>query len=144
MATYLIELPRGQVAGSDFARSQLAPQAPAEWFDPEYRRAYMQAAIEQGVAWQIRVNREERRWTQRDLADRLSTRQSAVSRLENPQAPGITLTTLIKVAHAFDCALVVKFVPYSELARDAEDMSPNRLYAASFQDEFVGTRLVHE
>jgi transcriptional regulator with XRE-family HTH domain len=95
----------------------------------------MQAAIEQGLAWQVRVNREQRGWTQRQLAQKMGTKQSAVSRLEDPEDPGVNLQTLINAAHAFDCALLVKFVPYSMLAHESEDLSPERLYAARFDDE---------
>jgi transcriptional regulator with XRE-family HTH domain len=118
--------------------SQHPQRTPAEWSEREYRQAYMQAAIEQGVSWQIRVNREERGWTQEELAQRMGTKQSAVSRLEDPEDPGVTLRTLIKAANAFDCALLVKFVPYSTLAQESEDLSPERLYAASFGDEAKG------
>jgi hypothetical protein len=31
------------------------------WHDREFREAYAEAAVEQGIAWQVRVNRESRR-----------------------------------------------------------------------------------
>src|SRR5690554_2415184 len=80
-----------------------------EWVDAEYRQAYAEAAIEQGIAWQIRANREARNLSQTELAKKIGTRQSAVSRLEDPEHGGHTIPTLLKLAHAFDCALSVKF-----------------------------------
>lgn len=106
-----------------------------EWLDEEFRQAYAEAAVEQGIAWQIRANRRGRCWTQDDLARMLDTKQSAVSRLEDPEYGGHSLETLVKVAHAFDCALSVKFVSYSELAREAEDLSDTVLFAKPFCDE---------
>lgn len=91
-----------------------------EWEDKEYREAYMEAAIEQGIAWQIRINRKLRGWSQRELASILGTGQSAVSRLEDPSYGKHSLETLLKVANAFDCALTVKMVSFSELAYSSE------------------------
>ncbi|MCD6674883.1 MAG: helix-turn-helix transcriptional regulator [Burkholderiaceae bacterium] len=129
------------------AFQQMVPVAvsiPEKWRDPEYRHAYMEAAIDQGVAWQIRVNREERGWTQAELAQRIDSRQSAVSRLEDPEAGDVRLSTLKKVARALDCALIVRFASYSELASLSSDLGPDRLYAASFTDEFAQESLTYE
>jgi transcriptional regulator with XRE-family HTH domain len=122
----------------------IAAPIPQKWRDPEYRHAYMEAAIDQGIAWQIRVNREERGWTQAEFAERIGSRQSAVSRLEDPEAGGTRLSTLKKVARALDCALIVRFAPYSELARASADLAPDRLYASSFGDEFSQESISHE
>lgn len=80
----------------------------------------MEASIEQGIAWQIRINRELRGMTQRQLAQILGTKQSAISRLEDPTYGAHSLETLIGIAKAFDCALSVKLVAYSQLAYDSE------------------------
>lgn len=106
-----------------------------KWRKPEYRHAYMESAIEQGVAWQIRVNRERRQMNQRDLAEKIGSRQSAISRAEDTTYGRHRLETLVKIAHAFDCALQVRFVPYSTLAKDSDDLSPLALYAPSYSEE---------
>jgi len=59
--------------------------------------------------------RERLGWTQSVLAEKLDTNQNAVYRLESPDYGKATLTTLKKVAAAMDVALVVRFVPFSEL-----------------------------
>lgn len=107
-----------------------------EWQEREYRQAYMEASIEQGVAWQIKVNRNKRGWTQQNLASRLGTKQSAIARLEDPEYGNHSLETLIQVAHAFDCALLVKFIPYSTLARESQKLAPDDLFAAGYESEF--------
>jgi transcriptional regulator with XRE-family HTH domain len=105
------------------------------WRNQEYRQAYMEAAIEQGVAWQIKINRERRQLSQKALAQRIGTRQSAISRAEDPEYGRHRLETLAKIANAFDCALQVRFIPYSVLAMDSDDLSPDALYAPSFEEE---------
>ncbi|MFU1927636.1 helix-turn-helix domain-containing protein [Bordetella hinzii] len=95
----------------------------------------MRAAIEQGVAWQIRVNRQARGWTQAEFAGMIGGGQSAISRLEDPEYGCHSLNKLLEVADAFDCALLVKFVPYSTLAEESEHLSPECLFAAPFADE---------
>ena len=106
-----------------------------KWRDAEYRRAYLLASIEQGIAWQIKTNRNARGLSQTDLANALGTKQSAVSRLEDPSYGGYTLDTLVSVAQAFDCAVSLRFVPYSALARESQDLSPEALYAAPYPEE---------
>lgn len=114
-----------------------------KWLDRDYRQSYMEASIEQGVAWQIRANRKKRHLSQEKLAEMLGTNQSAISRIEDPDYGKHSIDTLIGVAHAFDCALSVKFIPYSELARESENLSEEDLFAAPFSDErqFIGAYL---
>jgi transcriptional regulator with XRE-family HTH domain len=100
-----------------------------QWSDREYREAYLEASIEQGIAWQIRINRQKRGLTQKDLAKTLKTRQSAISRLEDPEHGAYNLKTLIEIAKAFDCALSVKYIPYSRLAEES--------YMLSEEDQFA-------
>lgn len=106
-----------------------------QWRDVEYREAYAEAAVEQGIAWQVRVNRERRGLTQSQLAASIHTHQSAVSRMEDPEYGSHSLQQLVKVAHAFDCALIVKFVSYAVLARESECLSPDQLFAPSYTEE---------
>lgn len=110
---------------------------PDSWFDKEYREAVVEAGIEQDIAWQIRNNRQLRNWTQKDLSERLATQQSAVQRLEDPNYGSHSLRTLVKVAHAFDCALQVRLLPFSKYAELTKDLSPEATYAASFIEEFA-------
>ena len=83
--------------------------------DREYRDALVQESINQGIAFQIRANRVTRGLTQADLARRTGKAQPEISRLEDPDYEGYTLKTLSRIAAAFDVALSVRFIPYSEL-----------------------------
>lgn len=101
----------------------------------EYRQAYAEAAVEQGIAWQVRINRERRGLTQSELAALIDTKQSAISRMEDPEYGAHSLQQLVKVAHAFDCALMVKLVSYSVLAQEGDCLSPDQLYAPTYTEE---------
>jgi transcriptional regulator with XRE-family HTH domain len=95
----------------------------------------MEAAVEQGIAWQIRVNRTQRGMSQADLGGKIGSTQSAISTAEDPCSGKPSLDTLIQIAQVFDCALQVRFIPYSRLAMESEDLSPEALYAAAYDEE---------
>lgn len=105
---------------------------PEEWKNVEYRRAAMEATVENTVAWQVRINREERGLKQVELAKLMATGQSAISKLEDTSGHDVLLSTLFKAAHAFDCALVVRFVEYSAFVAQTTDVTPERMFAAGF------------
>ncbi|SEL61531.1 Helix-turn-helix domain-containing protein [Roseateles sp. YR242] len=97
----------------------------------------MEAAVDQGIAWQIKINRERRGLSQKQLASKLGTQQSAISRLEDPDYGSHSLESLKQVASAFDCALLLKLVPFSVLAAESEKLSPDDLFAAPFDQEVL-------
>lgn len=121
-----------QPAASTPRKSDFPLNARPQWGDREYREAYMEAAIEQGVAWQIKINRKFRNMSQKELAAAIGTQQSAISRLEDPEYGAQSLETLLDVAKAFDCALLVKFISYSELAKESERLSETDQYAVPY------------
>jgi transcriptional regulator with XRE-family HTH domain len=59
--------------------------------------------------------RDDEGWSQQQLAEKVGTNQNAISRLENPFYGKPTITTLKRIAAAFDVALVLRFVPFSQL-----------------------------
>jgi len=94
----------------------------------------MESTIENLIAWQVRINREERGLTQAELAEMMGTKQSAISKLEDPEGGDVLLSTLMKAAHAFDCALLVRLVDYDEFASRTRDVRPERLFAPAFSE----------
>ena len=100
----------------------------------QYRRAYVEANIAHGIAHQIRTMREQRGMTQSALAKRLKTTQTIVSRLEDPSYGRYTLSSLLRVTHAFDVALLVKFVSFPKFLNETADKSPRGLFADSFDE----------
>ncbi len=109
-----------------------------EWAEKEYRHAYLEESIEQGIAWQIKLNRKARGWSQAELAKMIGTQQSAISRLEDPCYGGHSLETLTSIAHAFDCALMVKLISYGQLAVESERLGELDQIAMSYEDEIGG------
>ena len=117
----------------DLARNAIEPAIlPVEWNHSDYRKAAMESMAENMIAWQIRINREERGMTQSALAELMGTKQSAISKLEDPEGGDVLVSTLLKAAHAFDCALVVRLVDYAEFESLTRDVRPERLFAAGF------------
>lgn len=111
--------------------------------DKEYRDAFVEGHIRTGAAYQIRALRNARHWLQEELATRGDTSQSVIARLENPDYGKFSLTTLLKLASAFDVALLVQFVSFSELLDRTRDLSPEGLNAPSFADDPVLHRTGH-
>lgn len=103
----------------------------------EYRDSYVSANLKNGLAHQIRTNRELRNLSQTELAAKcgVKTKQEAISRLEDPAYGNYSINTLLKIAAALDVALLVKFVPFSKFLIETADKTPNGLYAEEFGRE---------
>jgi transcriptional regulator with XRE-family HTH domain len=105
----------------------------AKLLGKKYRDAYIRENVQTGIAYQIRVMREQRnQMSQQELGKLLGKPQSVVSRLEDPDYGKLTLQTLFQVAAAFDVALLVQFVSHSEFMRRTEDVSPTALAVRAF------------
>ncbi len=76
---------------------------------PARRRGYERAGRAIRLATEIHELRQKRGLTQRELAERLGTTQSAIARLEAGNVSP-SLPTLDKVAEALGVELVVSFV----------------------------------
>jgi transcriptional regulator with XRE-family HTH domain len=100
-----------------------------------FRDAYVRAHVNQGLARQIRVLRQQRGWSQAELAKKLNTKQSAVSRLEDPAYGRYTLSMLADLASVFDVSVQVRFASFSKFLAETEDVSPTALEVESFEHE---------
>jgi transcriptional regulator with XRE-family HTH domain len=100
-----------------------------------YRDAFVSEHINSGVAFQILHNRKARNLSQVQLGQLCDMKQNQISRLENPDAGTPNLKTLDRIASAFDCALIVRFVPFSELVSWRMRLDRDNLIAASFKDD---------
>jgi transcriptional regulator with XRE-family HTH domain len=101
----------------------------------EYREALAIEHVNTTLAVQIRMMRENHQWKQSDLATRLGKHQETVSQWEDPDYGRHSMTTLKALAAAFDVALLVKFIPFSELVQDMVNLSETRLSPPSFSEE---------
>jgi transcriptional regulator with XRE-family HTH domain len=85
--------------------------------DKAYRHAYGAAHVGDYLAMQVHSMRARRGWTQKQLADESGNTQPQISNFET-SCEGVTLTSLHKLAAAFDVALIVKFVPFSLMVNE--------------------------
>ena len=103
-----------------------------ELAEKEMRDAYLAAQTRTKITAQIRALRDQREWSQGELAQRLGKPQSNVSRLENREYGSFTLKTLLELASTFDVGLVVEFVPYEDFIRRTHDLKPESLEVTGF------------
>ena len=96
----------------------------------------MSGRVRTSIALQIRRLRENGDMSQSDLAARVGTRQSAVSRLENTDYGRASVQTLLDIANALDVALVVKFVSYPEFLLQHGKVTPDALSAETFSQTY--------
>ena len=80
--------------------------------------------------------------SQEQAMDKLGMNQNAISRLENPYYGKATLTTLKRIAAAYDVGLLVEFVPFSRLVDHVSGtpstdpgLSPLTMNVPSFEEE---------
>jgi len=109
------------------------------WVDEEYRHDFAREQIAIGLAFQLRHLRENRGWTQQQLAERTGKAQETISQLENPSYGRCTVSTLAKLASAFDVVPIVRLAPFSDLAEWVVNLTPERLAPRSFPEDFQHT-----
>jgi predicted XRE-type DNA-binding protein len=73
--------------------------------DPEIRKDYEDLKPKYEMIQSLIKRRNQLRMSQSQLARTVGTRQPAISRLERGEFNNVTLSTLIKVAHALDLDL---------------------------------------
>lgn len=76
--------------------------------NPEFRKAYEESELEYQVARAVIRARIEKGLTQKQLAERLNTKQSVISRLESANTTA-SLSFLKRLAEALNISLQVQF-----------------------------------
>jgi transcriptional regulator with XRE-family HTH domain len=104
--------------------------------DPEYRKAFVASQINIGIPFQIRAMLKNRPgWTQDTIAKRAQMLQPRISGLMTPGKTRPNIETLRRIAEAFDCGLIVRFVPFSELAKWSQEFDPETFAVPSFDND---------
>ena len=105
--------------------------------DREYRKAFVASQINIGIPFQIRalMKSNGRNWTQEELARRTGMLQPRISAMLKPGKTRPNIETLRRIAEAFDCGLMVRFVPFSTLALSSEQFDPETFDVLSFEAE---------
>ena len=117
--------------------SELVDKLRPEFQDEEYRHSYAEECLNTMIASQIKVLREQRELTQSALASKAEMLQPRLSIMENADYSSWSVSTLKRLAKAFDLALSVKFEAFSEVILDFEEMSKETLSRPSFKDDPV-------
>ena len=84
---------------------------------PELRRLTANARINVAVSQLIYAARTKAGLSQADLADRIGTRQSVISRLEDADYEGHSLNMLHRIAAALGHCVEIRFLPQSKVSR---------------------------
>ena len=98
------------------------------------RAGYVASQIDVLIPFQIRALRKQFGLEQKDLADLTGMKQPSISRLEKA-GNRANLDTLIRIANGLDVALIVKFVPFSELILWSDSFSPDNFTVPDFPRE---------
>ena len=101
-----------------------------------HRDAFVSAHIKEGLSFQVRALRKQRKWSQKKLGTIAGFEQSKISDFENPNYPSdLNLDTVKRLASAFDVALVIRFVSFGEQISWVSDLVPDSLQVRSFSDD---------
>jgi transcriptional regulator with XRE-family HTH domain len=85
------------------------------------------------LAAQLYALRKQRDWSQQQLAERSGIAQERISKIESADFNSITLSTLNKLARAFDVDVRVAFESFSQGILDVVNLNPKALEIQSRQ-----------
>ncbi len=104
------------------------------------RARFVDSNVDKKLAFQIRSLRGDR--SQGEMHEITGLKQQVISRLENPSYGKASLTTLKRIAAACDVALLVEFVPFSQLINRVSGTpymergnSPETMNVTTFEQE---------
>jgi transcriptional regulator with XRE-family HTH domain len=101
----------------------------------EYRHTYMESFADSYTATQIKVLRERLKLSQRALAERAGMQQSQISTLEDVNNSTWKVSTLRKIARAFDMVLVVRFEEFGATLPDIDRFGRDSLNRRPFSED---------
>ena len=99
-----------------------------------FRDGYVFEHVRNGLAFQLRGIRDALGWSQAKMGQEVGKPQNVISRLEDPNYGRPNLQTLLEIASGLGMGLLVKFVPFSRLVQEYEDVSPEALAVARISD----------
>lgn len=77
--------------------------------DPDFKAAWDASKPLRQLASEVTRIRCEKGLTQKELADRIGTSTSAISRIESLNYGKMSISTLVKIAEALDMELEIRF-----------------------------------
>ena len=100
-----------------------------------YREGYVDAQFSVEIPFQINRLRTTRGWTQAELARRSGLSSGYISKIEQAGNGPRTISTLQKLCNAFDIALFVRFVPFSNLVKENQEFNIGTFDATPFSED---------
>jgi transcriptional regulator with XRE-family HTH domain len=110
---------------------ELVKTLTTEFDDKEYAHAYMEEFSNMAIAAQIKVLREQRGWTQKQLAEASGMKQERICALEDVDYDAWTIKVLRRLAKSFDLTVKVSFEKFSSGILDVSKMSAETLKRTS-------------
>lgn len=101
----------------------------------EYRHAFVEEKVQTFIAAQIRAIRMQRKMSRPELARKMGKAASWIFRLEDPNEPPPTVSTLLEVARCYDVDLKIEFSPFSKVRGLIDSLEPDSLEVPSFEEE---------
>jgi transcriptional regulator with XRE-family HTH domain len=117
--------------------SALTEQLRQELRDREYREGYDEAFLDHHIATQIRAIREQRGWSQSELANAAGMKQSRISAMEGLDYGSWSVNSLRRVAYALGVRLRIDFAEWGDLLEDIERSGTADLQRRAFEDDPV-------
>jgi transcriptional regulator with XRE-family HTH domain len=114
-----------------------------EFKDEEYAHAYCDEFLNMYVSTQIRSLREQRGWKQEYLAEQANMKQTRISLLESVNYSSWSVSTLSRIARAFDLRLKVSFEEFSTIIEDIYSFSRLRLERTSREPDIARAQRIH-
>lgn len=106
-----------------------------EFDDKEYAHAYMEEFSNMAIAAQIKTLREQRDWTQKQLAEASGMKQERICALEDVDYDAWTIKVLRRLAKAFDLTVKVSFEKFSSGILDVSKISAETLKRTSREED---------
>ena len=103
--------------------------------DKDYRHGYVDEFLNAFIATQIKVLREQRNWTQHQLAEEAGMKQQRICVMENVNYSSWSINTLRRLAEAFDLTLNVSFEDFGKRLADMDRFSRESLERFSFAED---------
>lgn len=103
--------------------------------DQEARRDYADEFLNSYIALQIKTLRQQRGWSQEELARRAGMKQSRISAMEQADYSSWNIRTLQRLAAAFDLAFTAGFESFGRMLEDMTSISRGRLERPSFDED---------
>jgi len=107
--------------------------------DHDYADAYARDFLNSTIATQIKVLREQREWTQEELAAKAGMKQPRIAVLEDVNYSSWSISTLWRLAKAFHVRLRVTFEEYGTLPAELESLNRSSLERRPLEEDPVIT-----